>query len=296
MRGRRRRTGGQQRLRAARWAQICELRNPLAQIAAGLIAYNVLALVVWPHRPAATFTAGALDGSVGMLIVWLINTRTYNLTMGAWAEAWTSELLRKQTSWRVVDGLPMDGYDIDHIAFTPSEVFAVESKYYGPSGIGPRDRTDSRLDKDIATAKRRARSAALLLGSPAVGLPSNVTAMLVLWGVGTPPHLITAWRSGVWVVRGNEPGPFIENFTSQTPSERASVVSAAAGLEAWARTAGDRDQVTERPSRLNPPAEPVHVPPARQTCSIPSDPSSAPNASPKGALNSASSRGPVSGG
>ena len=237
--GRRRRTQGQRRLRAARRVQVRALRRNLLRLGAVLVVYNAVVVALWRHRPAVTFAAGLVDGLLVMFCVWLINTRTYNLTMGTWAEEWTSDLFGKQKGWRIADNLPVDGYDIDHIVIAPGGVLAVESKYYGPTPIGRPDGHEDHIERHLKTAKNRAGRAARLLAEMPDGHRTSVTPVLMLWGVGTPEDLSVECRGGVWLVSGNEPDDLIKRFGgSRVDAARAARMEQS--LRAWA-TQADRE-------------------------------------------------------
>jgi hypothetical protein len=184
-------------------------------------------LAVWSRHPLAWWAVGVLDGTFFMAIAWLISGRTHNLTMGAWAEDWSAELLGKQPHCERVDGIPMDGYDIDHLVLAPAGAFAVESKYYGPAAVGGTHA--ARLDQHIETARHRARGAALLLQSKNVGHAMPVVPVLILWGVGTPDGMPAYTHDGVRVISGNNPGDLVDELKSRstlTPADRRQIADA----------------------------------------------------------------------
>jgi hypothetical protein len=142
------------------------------------------------------FAAGFLVAT-GIWVCWLfVVLRSYSATTGEWAEGSTRDVLTSQRGWRVVDDIPMDGWNIDHIAVTPSAVLAVETKYRGAAST-----SSERHRSDLEAARRAAHSARLLLKSATVGEPAPVQAVLVLWGADPGSRAATAERGTSWSYR-----------------------------------------------------------------------------------------------
>lgn len=178
----------------------------IAQAAFVLVGVEAGVIVVSRGSRLSWLAVGILTGVFGMAVGWLVNARTHNLTMGAWAETWTTELLRRQRGWLVIDDLAMTGYNIDHVAIAPSAVLVVETKYYGPTQSAWPPVWHA---SNVAQATRNAGIVARLLRSE---LPTGtpVLPVLMLWGVGVPSDL-TFHRDGeAWVVAGSEASEFLQ--------------------------------------------------------------------------------------
>jgi hypothetical protein len=209
---RRGRTPLETRLRRARLHEIRAYWGYLAAILSLLIAADVVLALLGSHSDL--FIAGLLSGGLVVGMGWMLCLRTYPLTVGVWAERWSSALLRKPDGWQVVNGVQRYKHDIDHVVHTPVGVLAVETKYYGPSAF--KAWPDSRLERDIATARRRAAEVA---SDARVTGSACVTPVLLLWGAGIDPDLETGPRQGVWVVVGSNPKTFLDRFTIGHPPE-----------------------------------------------------------------------------
>jgi hypothetical protein len=104
--------------------------------------------------------------------------------------------------WRVVDGVPFAGFDVDHVALRPGLVIAVETKWthtpwrFADGRLGaPRDP----VGQALANSKTIHH---FLRGHAAVD--TMVHAVIVVWGPGaeTLPEDVVFDRSGAWILRG----------------------------------------------------------------------------------------------
>jgi hypothetical protein len=201
----------------------------LSPAIASIVAYNVILLGLWEQARLTWFMVGIVDGSFAMTVAWLINSRTYNLTMGSWAERWTSSTLRKQRGWTVIDSVPMDAYDLDHVAITPRAVLVVETKYYGP---GDDTWPPRRLAANVRQAARNCSRADVFFRHQ-LGLTLPVVPVLMLWGVGTPSTHTVVKTDDVWVVSGNQPQEFLSLWDDETLIAPRTAIALAKGLEQW---------------------------------------------------------------
>ena len=181
----------------------------------------IVLLVVGSGGRTAWFASGFLGGAFLIVVCWMISDRTHHLTKGSRAESWTSELLRRQRGWTVVDHVPMDGFDIDHVAITPAAVLAVETKYYGPSeSVWPPPWHAKSVGQ---AADNAAHARALIVRSFKADV--EVVPVLVLWGLGVPNDLTASRVGTVWIVNGSRAGDFVYRWTTPTidPSLAANI-------------------------------------------------------------------------
>lgn len=104
--------------------------------------------------------------------------------MGATAEIWTASELRplRKHGWTIINGVPLEGRDVDHVLVGPGGVIVVESKW--SAGGWQTDPPDPHVRHAIEQASRNARSLRLWHGVKATGVP--VRSAVLLWG-GTRP-------------------------------------------------------------------------------------------------------------
>jgi hypothetical protein len=113
-------------------------------------------------------------------------------------------------SWGVVDRIPFAHVEIEHVAFGPHGVVAVETTYLGwPGPVTERDL--DLLDETRRRVKRAARRLRLLL--KAEGVDAAVTPALALWGGGIR-YIQPGLFEGVLVLVGAHP----EEWRDQLPS------------------------------------------------------------------------------
>lgn len=149
-------------------------------------------------------------------------TGTYHLVSGRNAQRWTSRELKKVCGrgWHVIDGLPFDRYDVDHVLVGPGGVYAVETKYTDDVVDFTSLRGRSRAKSWTGQARRGARSVGALL----LELGVDVYPVVVAWGneVSHTPyvddtrprcpvlhgrdlgHATTPWRRGIQILSAAE--------------------------------------------------------------------------------------------
>lgn len=141
-----------------------------------------LLILVQPFGTATArhIVAGALFASAFWQIYAITAMRTYNVTVGSWAEGWTREVLRQRSlGWTVEDDLFLGDANIDHVAVTQDEVLVVESKY---RGYGKRPDLQ-RHQRDLEQAQRAAKRVRQDLARRGLELV-RVVPVLVVWGPG----------------------------------------------------------------------------------------------------------------
>jgi hypothetical protein len=154
-----------------------------------VLAIVVAALLVVPVMPMRQLFIGFAVGAIAMAVVFSAARFDDWQVRGYLAETLSLESLRKVPNWLIVDNLPFDGVDVDHVVVTPSGVLAVESKHHNAVSAATARR-------DLDDARRAARKIRLFLG-PKGHAQVTITPVLMIWGPGKP-----ALPQGVRLVDG----------------------------------------------------------------------------------------------
>jgi hypothetical protein len=127
------------------------------------------------------FFAGVYLTSWGALIAYSLMLDGSQLRlMGAEAEAWTSQALRKLKGWWVIDAVEFADWDIDHVAVSAARVLAVETKWTSRAVCIDQKGVHGLHCDGVAQAARGAKRVANLLASRGIDHP--VTPVLIVWG------------------------------------------------------------------------------------------------------------------
>jgi hypothetical protein len=215
------------------------MRCAIASLVGSFVVVAAVALAVSRGSRFGWFMVGFLAGLYIAMVMWVVSVRTYNLTSGALAESSTTELLRKRRGWRVVDNVPFEHFDVDHLAITPGGLIAVETKYVGP-GAG------EWLDQRIMSAARQAHDSAasarrLIKYHFKRDLP--VVPLVVLWGGGASDRLDEFVEvEGVRVVHGDDAELVLNGWDTGllTPVETKEL---SRELEAWVAARDRHDAI-----------------------------------------------------
>ncbi|WP_404384215.1 NERD domain-containing protein [Knoellia locipacati] len=160
-------------------------------------------LVPWGPGLLRGLVAGVVATSYFWMVFMVALLQTYPTTVGEWGESFTRELLKgRGFDWPIVDDVPLERRNVDHVAVSPSAILAIETKFIG---AGRHWETDSYRESAMQGARSSARSVSLILRSRGmVGLP--VQPVLMLWGPAAP-KLPGGWTEvdGVHVVSGSNP-------------------------------------------------------------------------------------------
>jgi hypothetical protein len=159
-------------------------------------------LVLWLQhgRPYLEFLTGVFVGLFPLPVYALLQLDSVQrFRDGAEAEIWTSARLKRRGrgGWQVVDSIPFDGFDVDHVAFGPRGVIAVETKFTTQHWRVAGDRLEGPISDPLDQARRNAFKIRSLLRSEGVVVP--VLPCLFVWGSGSaelPPHAVI---DGVWM-------------------------------------------------------------------------------------------------
>ena len=135
--------------------------RPVATVV-GELGVAVVVLLLLPAFPFKQLLIGFMLGSITMAVTLSIGQVDDPLVHGRWAEQWSVEALRKVNGWRVIDNVPFDHVDVDHVAVTPCGVLAVETKFHSKLSAGLAADVHAR---DLAAARAAAAKLRLLLRS-----------------------------------------------------------------------------------------------------------------------------------
>jgi hypothetical protein len=195
----------------------------------------------------------ALVVMIGYLVLALSGTVARG--MGATAEMWTASELRRlrKHGWLIVNGLALEGRDIDHVLVGPGGVVVVESKWSADGwDLSTPDRA---LAKAVDQAVANARSLRLWTAVKASGAP--VRSVVVLWGgsrAGSPERLSEPVELGETTVAFGLTA--IRHWVSAV-ADRPDVVTAAAAESVWHEVdrvvakREDRDRTAAPPASID---------------------------------------------
>lgn len=150
---------------------------------------------------------GGLAAAGATTILWLLDFVSGNRDrrFGLAGEQASASLFEsrhmKSAGWSVVHGVPFQGRgDIDHLAFGPAGVLAVESKWTTGTWAVRNGRLSGPLDDPIAQVRRSADRLERYLRFKGSAVP--VTPVLVVWGKGCDVDANGDHVDGVLVLSG----------------------------------------------------------------------------------------------
>jgi hypothetical protein len=184
----------------------------------------------WASSPEAAWMFTGFAGGVSLLLLYIAtDTVSANrIESAAIAESSTSSEVRKlhRTGWRVIDNLPFDKFDVDHIAVGPGGVVVLETKW---TSDGLTD-AKGRLNRDGHRAVDQVEQNVPRIDAVLEGRGSAVRvshACVVSWGMHRIPEPMTSRRRGITVIDGAQLGAFLTELeTVLTPAEVDSAFNA----------------------------------------------------------------------
>ncbi len=175
-----------------------------------LMCTPLAALPLMPN----SFSRGIIVGVVAVGVpaaIWNITVSTTSTSMtmmGDEAEQWTAQELRRairgdRTSY-LINRVPFDGHDIDHVLMTPAGLFVVETKWSSepwsnPPGV---DRQRSAREQLERAARKLTLWADLKPLLAAHSVP--VTRVVALWGGDRSDSITPESDAGAAVMHGSE--------------------------------------------------------------------------------------------
>ncbi len=196
----------------------------LVLLAVGFGALWIMSSLGYPA--GGGFLLGVAVTSMGAALYWITDVMSgaANAKFGTLGEINTSELFRSRSmrrqGWQVVDSVPFDRLDVDHVASGPAGVLAIESKWTNHDWRIIDGTLDLSWDH-LGQATRGARKIRLLLRS--MDIHVDVIPVLIVWGPGSfdhgfEPQII----DGVIVVNGPTARDFTKTASSFTRSSASS--------------------------------------------------------------------------
>lgn len=175
-------------LRQELWAAIRANRWQLSRIAAGyLIATSTVVLLVHVLMQNDLVTGISIGFFLGLIVVlvdsFAVSRGQGSRRMGAEAELWTAEALRKldRSRWALFHDVPRRYGNIDHVAVGPGRVYAIETKWTARTDL------DDFVEGAAAQTERQAQNLQRELRNR--GLEREVVPVLVVWGPGLVARL-----------------------------------------------------------------------------------------------------------
>ena len=184
-----------QRLNEQAKARRIEQRNVIgwryvpAVLAYCAVCSMFIVYAAWVSSAAVTWFVAGFAGGVSTLFLYVAadSVSASRLESAAYAEDGTSREVRKlrDKGWTIVDNIPFDKFDVDHVAIGPGGVIVLETKWTSDGFFRPDDRLSGYGAKAIEQVNRNVRSIDAVLRQN--GYPGGVTAAaVVVWGAGVP--------------------------------------------------------------------------------------------------------------
>lgn len=131
------------------------------------------------------------------------------------ADGWSLAPLRKARGWWVIDKLPFDRDDVDHVVVAPAGVLAVETRYHPSTASADPTAAEERLQRELRSAERSAHKVRLLMRAEQLRNAAPVVPVLIVWGPSAPTlpdgHEL---RNGVHLVDGAHPQRWMHLFAA----------------------------------------------------------------------------------
>jgi hypothetical protein len=183
----------------------------------------LIVYLVWASEPEAAWMFAGFAGGASLLLLYIAtDTVSVNrIESAAIAESNTSSEVRKlhRKGWRVIDNLPFDKFDVDHIAIGPGGVVVLETKWTSDGLTDAKGRLNQYGEKavrQVADNVPRINAVLRQFGSSAeVG-----HSCVVSWGTRSRGGPIASPRPGVSALDGDELGAFLRGLdTVLSPAE-----------------------------------------------------------------------------
>ncbi len=181
-------TFARRKARQQRWSFLRAHRRTVALFSIGYAAIAIIVVLSagWRETLLRPYVIGASVIGYGWFVSWYVTVAdgTFHQRMGAMAEEWTAQSFSKlrPAGWYVINSVPFEKFDVDHVVVGPAGVLAVETKWTSV----PWRITGRRLvafGDPIRQAERGATQIERFLESEDVKVP--VVAVVVVWGAGT---------------------------------------------------------------------------------------------------------------
>lgn len=187
----------------------------------------IIVYLAWASKPEAAWMLAGFAGGVSLLFLYVAtDTVSANRIESAAVAEWsTSSQVRKlrRRGWRIVDNVPMDGYDIDHIAIGPGGVIVLETKWTSDGLVDDREKLNQFGHRAVNQIERNVPRVDAVMKQ--YGSSARVAhACVVSWGMRRVPKPMTSWTRGITVLDGDDLRRFLvdsEPVLSTTEVETA---------------------------------------------------------------------------
>lgn len=168
----------------------------------------------WLSQPELAWMFAGFAGGVSLLFLWVATdtVSAERIESAAIAENGTSSAVRKlhRKGWRVIDNLPLDGFDIDHIAIGPGGVIVLETKWTSEGLTDHKAKLNKYGHRAVDQVERNVPRIDAILKD--YGSEAQVAhACVVSWGMRPIPEPLTSRRRGITVIDGAQLGTFLSD-------------------------------------------------------------------------------------
>jgi hypothetical protein len=184
-----------QRLNEQAKARRIEQRNVIgwryvpAVLAYCAVCSMFIVYTAWVSSAAIAWFVAGFAGGVSTLFLYVAadSVSASRLESAAYAEDGTSREVRKlrDAGWAIVDNIPFDKFDVDHVAIGPGGVVVLETKWTSDGFFRNDGRLTSFGRRAIEQVNRNARSIDAVLRQHGYAGGVNASAVVV-WGAGVP--------------------------------------------------------------------------------------------------------------
>lgn len=191
-------------------------------VVSGCVMVVVLLVAAFDVSPFVTGwmigSAFVLVGAIGLFVVDQA-TEVHRDYFGTYGEVETAIVFEsrrvRRAGWRVVHIVPFRGEHVDHVAFGPAGVLAIESKWANAPWKEHEGGIDAYGKKPLGEAWRGARHIRHLLRH--AGVETDVVPVVIQWGPGGLAQVDWSHRrfdDGVLVLRGGCADEWIDDLQS----------------------------------------------------------------------------------
>lgn len=225
--------GEARRLRAERQRAIGWRYIPGVAVYCLVASIFILYLAWTMGAEAAWFACGVAVGT-SLLLVWITadSLGAARHEIAGYAEQWTENEIRKlrRSGWRIVNNIPFEHCDVDHVAIGPAGVVVLETKWSDGSLFTKRDSLSNFGFKALDQVEDSATKIGRVLAQR--GYAAGVDGRLVVvWGTKVPGEpLRIDGRPGA-VIAGKRLADFLA--TKPTRLTNTEIEAATAALESW---------------------------------------------------------------